>query len=135
MLQTLTPKAALFLISDVSCATGKSSSISQILWNSPSLTGPTKISGVQLLASRSTIQKSNPVSESTVQILLELQKLKAMFTALGNLFCAQPLSGRDSFPSPLADPPLTQIHDIPSTFAQGFSDSAFLKLFIKLGEN
>ena len=46
---------------------------------------------VQLLVPHSTNQNSEPVSESTVQMLLELWQLGAMSTALGSLFHATAL--------------------------------------------
>lgn len=45
---------------------------------------------VQLLAPHRTIQKSNLMSESTIQTPLELRQLRTMPTALGSLFLAHP---------------------------------------------
>ena len=52
----------------------------------PKLEGTHKDHWVQLLAPHRTTQKSNYLSESSVQMLLELQQLGAMPTALGRLF-------------------------------------------------
>jgi len=43
---------------------------------------------VQLWAPQRTTQNSNPVLESIVQMLLELQQVGAMTTAPRRLFCA-----------------------------------------------
>ena len=52
----------------------------------PNLEGTPKDHGVQLLAPHSTTQNSNYISESTVQMLFELQQISATTTALGSLF-------------------------------------------------
>jgi len=59
---------------------------------SPELEGTHNSHHVQLLAPHGTIQKSTPVSESIVQILLELQLLGAVTAARSSPFHAhQPL--------------------------------------------
>lgn len=47
-------------------------------------------------------------------MVLELQQLSAIPTALGSLFQARPPSGEESFPNSQPDPPLMQIHAVPS---------------------
>jgi len=54
----------------------------------PKWEGAYKDDQVQLLAPHSTAQNSNPMSESGVQMLLELQQLGVLPTAMGNLFHA-----------------------------------------------
>jgi len=88
----------------------------QILWikEYPQLEGTHKDHWVQLLAPHSTTQNSNPMSESGVQTLLELQQLEAIPTALGSLFRAHhPLVQTLSL-TPFPAPPLTQLHAVPS---------------------
>ena len=63
----------------------------------PKLEGTDKDHWVQLLGAHSTTQNSNPLSESTVQLLLEFQQLGAVTTALGSLFHAHLLSGEEPF--------------------------------------
>ena len=53
------------------------------------------------------------MSESAVQMLLELQQLGAVPTALGRLFQTPPSSGEEPFPNTQPDPPLTQLHAVP----------------------
>ena len=79
----------------------------------PKLSGFLKDHGVQLLTLQRTTQNSDSISETIVQMLLELP------AAYGHDHCPQeyvpcpPLSGEAPVPNPQPDPPLTQLHAIP----------------------
>jgi len=70
----------------------------------PKLDGTHKDHRVQLLPPHRTTQKSNSMSESTVQTLLELQQLTAVTTALGRLLQGLNTILIPSCPSPNMSP-------------------------------